>query len=77
VNRAIRRYLHASRLVVVSISRNGEELKKALGSDDASPMTYNSPKPAALMEEDKTVEKWPLGLKPEDIRVVPAAEVFQ
>jgi zinc protease len=77
VNRAIRRYLHASRLVVVSVSRNGEELKKALGSDDASPMTYNSPKAAALMEEDKTVEKWPLGLKPEDIRVVPAAEVFQ
>ena len=40
-------------------------------------MTYNSPKPPQITDEDKLVVKWPLGLKPEDIKVIPVSEVFQ
>jgi len=40
-------------------------------------MKYNSPKPESITAEDKIVEKYPLGLKPEDITVRPVAEVFQ
>jgi hypothetical protein len=46
-------------------------------SDDASPMSYNSPKPEEITEEDKLVEKWPLKLRAEDIKVRPVSEVFQ
>ena len=77
VNRAIRRYLRTDRVVIVAVSKNGEELNRLLASDDPSPLTYNSPKPAAITEEDKIVEKWPLHLRPEDITVRPVAEVFQ
>ena len=77
VNRAIRRYLRTDRLVIVAVSKNGEQLKQLIASDDPSPMTYNSPKPSAITEEDKIVEKWPLNLKPSDITVKPVAEVFQ
>jgi zinc protease len=77
VNGAIRRHLRTDRLVIVAVSRDGEALKKQLAGGDPSPMTYNSPKPAALMEEDKTVEKWPLNLSPDSITVVPADKVFQ
>jgi zinc protease len=59
------------------VARNGEELKRQLASGEPSPMTYNSPKPAEITEEDKTVEKFPLGLRAEDITVVPVGEVFQ
>jgi zinc protease len=77
VNTAIRRYLRTDLLVIAAVSRNGEALKQELASPAASPMTYNSPKPDAVMEEDKTVEKWLLKLKAEDITVVSAEKVFQ
>jgi zinc protease len=63
--------------VIVAVSSNGEDLKRQLASDDPSPMKYNSPKPAAIMEEDKTVEKWPLRLHSENIKVVRLDRVFQ
>jgi zinc protease len=77
VNNAIRRNLRNDRMVIVAVSKNGEELKRQLLSDDPSPMTYNSPKPAAITEEDKVVEKWPLHLRPDDIRVAPVKDIFQ
>ena len=77
VNRVIKQYIRADRLVVVAVTRNGEDLKRQLASDDASPMTYNSPKPPQIIDEDKLVMKWPLGLKSENIKVIPVSEVFQ
>ncbi len=77
VNRAIRRYLRTDRLVIVAVSRNAADLKRQLASDDPSPMTYAAPPPEAVRVEDKIVERWPLHLRPDDIRIVPVSEVFQ
>ena len=77
VNRAIKRYIHSDRAVIAVITKDGDAFKKQLLSDDPSPMKYNSPKPAAILEEDKVVEKLKLGLKPEDITVRKVNEVFQ
>jgi zinc protease len=77
VNRAIKAHLRTGRLVISAVSRDGDGLKRQLASEDPSPMTYNSPKPAAIAEEDKIVEKWPLRLRPGDITVTPVSEVFQ
>ena len=56
----IKQYIRTDRVVIAAVTRNGEELKRQLASDDPSPMTYNSPKPKEITEEDKMVEKWPL-----------------
>ncbi len=77
VNRVIRRYLRTDRLVIVAVAKNGQELKQQLTSDEPSPITYNSPKPPEITEEDKIVEKFPLHLRPEDVSVVPVAQVFE
>jgi zinc protease len=77
VNAAIKAHLRTNRMVITVVSRNGEELKRQLASGDPSPMTYNSPKPAEIVTEDKIVEKWPLNLHAADIAVKPVAEVFQ
>jgi zinc protease len=77
VNRVIRRYLRVDRLVIVAVSNNGGELRQQLASDDPSPMTYNSPKPASVTDVDKIVEKWPLHLNADAIKVVPVDSVFQ
>src|ERR1700722_17524817 len=77
VNRVIRRYLRGDHLVIVAVSKNGAELKQQLATDDPSPMTYNSPKPASITDIDKIVEKWPLHLTTDTIKVVPVDGVFQ
>jgi zinc protease len=77
VNRVARQYIHPDHAVIAVITRNGEEFKKQLLSPDPSPMKYNSPKPASITAEDKTVEKYPLALKPEDITIRPVSGVFQ
>jgi zinc protease len=77
VNRVIKQYIRSDRLVVAAVTRDGEGLKRQLGSEDASPMTYNSPKEKEILEEDAQVVKWPLGLKAQDIKVVPVSGVFQ
>ena len=77
VNKAIKRYLRPDRLVIVAIAKNAEDLKNQLISDAPSPMVYNSPKPAAITEEDKIVEKFPLHLTADRVRIVPVDQVFE
>lgn len=77
VNRAIARYLRPERIAMVAVAKDGEKLKAELTSEAASPMTYNSPKPAGITDEDKTVEKFPLHLKAENVTVVPVEKVFE
>ena len=77
VNRVIKQYIRTDRMVIAAVSRNGEDLKKQLASESESLMTYNAPKPEEILNEDKLVVKWPLKVKPEDIKVRPVNEVFQ
>ncbi|MES1257487.1 MAG: insulinase family protein [Acidobacteriota bacterium] len=77
VNRAIRKHLRADRLQIAGIAKDTERLKAELTSGNATPITYNSPKSPDILEEDKIVEKWPFKLRPEDVTVVPAGDVFQ
>jgi zinc protease len=77
VNRAIRKHLRADRLQIVGIAQDTDRLKAELTGGKPTPITYNSPKPPDIVEEDKVVEKWPFHLRPEDVTVVPVAEVFQ
>ncbi|HWQ55643.1 MAG TPA: pitrilysin family protein [Bryobacteraceae bacterium] len=77
VNRAIKRHLRTDRIQFVAVSKDAEALKKKLTSPEASPMTYNSPKPDDILAEDKVVQTWGLHLQPEDVRIVPLEQVFQ
>lgn len=75
VNRAIRKHLRADRLEIVAVSKNGDAFKRDLFDPAASPMKYNSSKPPEILEEDKTVQQWPIGVKA--IQVVPLERVFE
>lgn len=77
VNNAIKTHLRADRLVIVAVSKDAEELKKRLASGEPSPMTYNAAKPDEILQEDKVVERWNLGLRPEDISIIPVEKVFE
>ena len=77
VNRVIKSRLRTNRVVIVAVTKDGEALKKSLASDDPSPMTYNSPKPEAITEVDKIVEKWPLESARSGYKGRARGEVFQ
>lgn len=76
VNDAIRRHLSAEKLRVVIVAKDAEGLKQALLSDAPSTMTYESEKPASLLEEDRLIGARKLGLAAERVRILPIADVF-
>ena len=77
VNRAIRKYMHIDKMQIVAVSDNAGDLKTKLTSGAPSPITYNSPKPADIMEEDKTVQSYPLNLGSDQVTIKPVEQVFQ
>lgn len=77
VNRAVKQYLNPGNLRVVMITKDAESLRDALVKGTPSPITYNSPKPADLLAEDKIIEKYKVNVRPEQVVIVPVDKVFQ
>lgn len=77
VNRALRQHLKTDLMRVVIVTKNAQVFRDAAATNQPSPIAYNSPKPAALMDEDKVIQAYRLNVKPEDIIVVPVERVFE
>jgi zinc protease len=77
VNDAIRRHLRTTDLRIVAVARDTDLLKKKLTGNSISEMSYNSPKPQDVLDEDKIVERFRLDLKPDSIRIVPGDTIFE
>lgn len=78
VNAAIRQYLASGSLKIAIIVEDAEGLKKALSDNTVSPIVYQSgDTPAAILEEDKIIEKFPLNVNAKSILIVPVAEMFE
>jgi zinc protease len=77
VNRAIRKHLRSTDLDIVVVARDCEQLKQKLVAGEPSPMTYNSPKPDELLEEDKVVSTWKIGIDRDAVRILPVDGVFE
>ncbi len=76
VNAAIRKHLSAKDLSVVMIVKDAEGLKKALVSDEFSPIKYDATKPKELLDEDKVIGAKKLGIKADAVKVTPIDDVF-
>ncbi len=63
-------------LTIVIVSKDAAALKKTLVAGTATPPTYDSPKPARVTDADKEIQKLSLGLKDDDVSIVPAAMLF-
>jgi zinc protease len=77
VNAAIRKHLRFDRLQIVAVAANAEDLKKQIVGVGPSAIHYNSTKPADILAEDKIAGAWDLGLRPEDVVIVPVAKMFE
>jgi zinc protease len=77
VNRAIKEHLQTNRMRIVIVTKDAEALRDAIVANRPSPVTYNSPKPQAIMDEDKVIQTYPIDVKAENVRIVPVEQVFQ
>jgi zinc protease len=77
VNAAVKKHLRAGRVQIAVVADDVDTMSRKLLSGEPSPMTYNSPKPDEITAEDKIVERYPIPVKPERIKVVPVSSVFE
>jgi len=76
VNAAIKKHLKPERLWIAIVSEQADSLAARIASGAASPMTYATPKPDQVLAEDKIIAAYPLGLRREQIQVVPVDAMF-
>ena len=76
VNAAIRRHLSFQNLSFVIVTKDAKGLREQLLADGVSTIKYDADKPQALLEEDKVIGARKLGLKPENVKIVPIDQVF-
>jgi len=77
VNKAIRTYWQFGNMQIAVITKDAKGLREALVNDSPSPITYKTPKPEAIMEEDREIAVFPVKVRPENVRIVPVTEVFR
>jgi zinc protease len=75
VHRAVRRHLAPENLNFVFVTKDAEGLKAKLTSGEPSPITYQTPKAADVLEEDKKLSTFKLPLDPAQI-VIQDAQGF-
>jgi zinc protease len=77
VNAAIKRYLASNTMRIAIVTKDAQGLRDSIVSNRPSPISYNSPKPKELTDEDKIIESYKIDVKPENVLVVPVSSVFQ
>ncbi|MDO8539284.1 MAG: pitrilysin family protein [Opitutaceae bacterium] len=76
VNAAIRKHWQAKNVQIAIVTQDAAAFADALVNDQPSPISYSSPKPDAVLEEDKLIRNFPLKVLRENVRIVPVAELF-
>ena len=78
VNDAIRKHFAGAGAVrVVMVTKDADGLRDAIVKNTASPISYNTPKPAEIVEEDKTIQNYTIKIRPQDVTVTPIGRVFE
>lgn len=77
VNKALRKYLRAENAAIIVIAPGASDLRDALLSNRPSPNSNSGSTSANDRPgEDAAIRLYPLAVKPENIRIIPAGEFF-
>ncbi len=77
VNAAIKKYWQFGNMQIAVVTKDAEALKEALIHNAPSPMKYQSTKTQVVLNEDKEIMNFSVKVKPENIRIIPVAELFE
>jgi zinc protease len=76
VNAAIKQYWQFGNMHIAVVTHDAAGFREALVNNTPSPITYATPKPAGVLEEDKAIQVFPLTVKPDKIAIVKVEELF-
>jgi zinc protease len=77
VNRVIAEHLQEENIEFVFITKDAEDMKKRLVSEQESPMKYNSEKSEKLLKKDQFLQKYPLNINKEAVEILSVDKVFE
>ncbi len=78
VDRVIRKYLQMDNFSVVIVTDKAADVRARLLDGKPTPITYDTKgTPAAILEEDKLIQKEPLPVTADAIRIVPVDHMFE
>ncbi len=78
VDKAVRKHLTLTGLSMAMVADHGQALADKLASDAPTPITYDTAgTPADVLAEDKLIEKFPVPIGKDAIRVVPVDQMFE
>jgi zinc protease len=77
VNRVVRRHLQIDNIQFVFVAKDAADLRTRLINSTPSPITYNSPRPQELLEEDRRIEAIPFRLTAQTTRLRKLEDVFR
>ncbi|NJK31544.1 MAG: insulinase family protein [Deltaproteobacteria bacterium] len=76
VNAAIKKHLDPADMKLVIVTGQPDQISAQLLSGEPTTITYSSPKPDAVLEEDEAIGAYSLGIEKSAIRVIPVEEMF-
>jgi zinc protease len=78
VDKAVRKHLTLNGLSIAIVADHAQTLADKLASDAPTPITYDTAgTPADILAEDKIIEKFPVPLNKDAVRVVPVDQMFE
>jgi zinc protease len=77
VNRAIKEHLASNKMRVVMITKDAEGLRDEIVNNKPATISYASPKPKEITDEDQVISTYPIPVKAADVSVTPIERVFE
>lgn len=77
VNAAIRKHISPRNLKASIVVQDAEALRAKIESNAPSPISYQAQPGAAVLEEDRTIEAFPLNVNREQSRILPVEKLFE
>ncbi len=78
VDAAVKKYLPNGNFDIAIVTDDAAKFKTQLLGGQPTPIHYDTQgTPESVLSEDKTIEKFPIAVAAEDVRIVPAGEMFE
>jgi len=77
VNKAIKTHLASNKMRVVMITKDAEALRDEIVGNKPATISYASPKPKEITDEDQIIFTYPIPVKAADVTITPIERVFE
>jgi zinc protease len=77
VNNAIKKHFASNKMRVVMITKDAEDLRDEIVNNKPGTISYASPKPAEITNEDKIISMFRIPVTARDVSITPVGRVFE